>query len=94
MKLNQYIDHTILKPRCNRRRCEAICMKLWAYELLLSSAHHRVRLVSRLLSGSPVKTQPVVVGFPTRTMAVEAKAFPKQSMRGKQRRRRWIWSSM
>ena len=75
MKLNQYIDHTILKPAATAADVEAICREAVEYEfasVCVNTCH--VRLVSRLLSGSPVKTC-VVVGFPLGAMAVEAKAF-------------------
>ena len=75
MKLNQYIDHTILKPAATAADVEAICREAVEYEfasVCVNTCH--VRLVSRLLSGSPVKTC-VVVGFPLGAMAAEAKAF-------------------
>ena len=75
MKLNQYIDHTILKPAATAADVEAICREAVEYEfasVCVNTCH--VRLVSRLLSGSPVKTC-VVVGFPLGAMATEAKAF-------------------
>ena len=75
MKLNQYIYHTILKPAATAADVEAICREAVEYEfasVCVNTCH--VRLVSRLLSGSPVKTC-VVVGFPLGAMATEAKAF-------------------
>lgn len=75
MKLNQYIDHTILKPAATAADVEVICREAVKYEfasVCVNTCH--VRLVSRLLSGSPVKTC-VVVGFPLGAMVVEAKAF-------------------
>ena len=56
MKLNQYIDHTILKPAATAADVEAICREAVEYEfasVCVNTCH--VRLVSRLLSGSPVK---------------------------------------
>lgn len=53
MKLNQYIDHTILKPAATAADVEVICREAVEYEfasVCVNTCH--VRLVSRLLSGS------------------------------------------
>ena len=63
MKLNQYSDHTILKPAATAADVEAICREAVEYEfasVCVNTCHGR--LVSRLLSGSPVKTCVVVGG--------------------------------
>ena len=91
MKLNQYIDHTILKPAATAADVEAICREAVEYEfasVCVNTCH--VRLVSRLLSGSPVKTC-VVVGFP---LGAPKPRPLRQSTRLATAPRRWIWSSM
>lgn len=75
MKLNNYIDHTILKPAATAADVEKICQEAREYgfaSVCVNTCH--VKLVSQLLLGSPVKTC-VVVGFPLGAMATEAKAF-------------------
>ena len=68
-------DHTILKADATEAQVAKICDEALAHDfasVCVNTCH--VRLVSRLLSGSPVKTC-VVVGFPLGAMATEAKAF-------------------
>lgn len=75
LALNQYIDHTLLKPDANRAAIEKLCAeakqhKFWSVCVNLSWA----RLAVDLLEGSGVKTC-VVVGFPLGATTTLAKMF-------------------
>lgn len=73
--LNQYIDHTLLKPEASRAAIEKLCAEarehqFWSVCVNLCWA----RLAFDLLEGSPVKVC-VVVGFPLGATTTLAKMF-------------------
>lgn len=83
MKLNSYIDHTILKADAAKSEVCRVCAEAKAYgfaSVCVNSCH--VPLVRTQLEGSAVKTC-CVVGFPLGAMATAAKAFEaKQAAAG------------
>ncbi|MBU3146046.1 deoxyribose-phosphate aldolase [Clostridium sp. CF012] len=75
MKIQQYIDHTLLKPQASEEDIIKICDEAKKYEFASVCANaYYASLVSRELKGSKVKTC-IVVGFPLGAMTKEAKAF-------------------
>lgn len=75
MELNQYIDHTILKPDTTNEEIEKICFEAKEYKfksVCINGSY--ARKVTELLQGSNVKTC-VVVGFPLGAMDGEVKAY-------------------
>lgn len=75
MKLNKYIDHTILKADAKKEDVVRYCNEAREYDFMsvcVNSCH--VKTVKKELEGSDVKVC-CVVGFPLGAMATEAKAF-------------------
>lgn len=75
MKLNKYIDHTILKADAKREDVVRYCKEAREYDFMsvcVNSCH--VKTVKKELEGSDVKVC-CVIGFPLGAMATEAKAF-------------------
>jgi deoxyribose-phosphate aldolase len=73
MKLNQYIDHTILKPTALISDIEQVCAEAKQYEFAAVCVPPLfVRRSKELLQGSNVKVA-TVIGFPFGYSAVEAK---------------------
>ena len=75
MKLNKYIDHTILKADAKKEDVVRYCKEAREYDFMsvcVNSCH--VKTVKKELEGSDVKVC-CVVGFPLGAMATEAKAF-------------------
>lgn len=75
MKLNQYIDHTILKPSATEADVTRICKEAAAHQfasVCINPCH--VALAKRLLEGSGVKVC-TVIGFPLGANTSETKAF-------------------
>ncbi|MCI8608745.1 MAG: deoxyribose-phosphate aldolase [Firmicutes bacterium] len=73
--LNQYFDHTLLKPDATRAQIEALCREAIQYEfyaVCVNSCY--VGFCADLLRGSDVKIA-AVVGFPLGAMTTGAKAF-------------------
>jgi deoxyribose-phosphate aldolase len=62
--LASYCDHTVLKPDTTEKTVERFCQEAieWGFASVCVNPTH-VRLVSRLLKGTPVKTC-AVIGFP------------------------------
>ena len=78
MKLNQYIDHTILKATATAQDVTQLCAEARTHEFFsvcINSAW--VSLAKSLLAGSPVKVCSVV-GFPLGAMSSAAKVFEAQ----------------
>lgn len=75
MELNQYIDHTILKPEATDEEIEKICYeaKENRFKAVCVNGSY-ARKVTELLQGSSVQTC-VVVGFPLGAMDSDVKAF-------------------
>lgn len=79
MKIQDYIDHTILKPETTKEQIIQLCLE--AKEQGFASVcvnPSYAALVSQELSGSTVKTC-VVVGFPLGATTAEVKAFETET---------------
>ena len=75
MKLNQYIDHTVLKATTTSSEVIELCAEAKAHEFFSVCINSVwVPLAKSLLSGSPVKVCSVV-GFPLGAMSAAAKVF-------------------
>ncbi|RXJ50772.1 deoxyribose-phosphate aldolase [Gelidibacter gilvus] len=75
MTINQYIDHTLLKPSTTERQIIDLCNEAKKYEfyaVCVNSSY--VALAKQLLAKTAVKIV-TVVGFPLGAMATEAKVF-------------------
>lgn len=75
MKLNQYIDHTLLKPSATEADVIRICKEAAAHQfasVCINPCH--VALAKKLLKGSGVKVC-TVIGFPLGANTSETKAF-------------------
>ena len=75
MRINQYIDHTLLKSSATEREIIDLCNQAKKYEfyaVCVNSSY--VPLAKQLLSKTSVKVV-TVVGFPLGAMATEAKVF-------------------
>ncbi len=75
MKLNGYIDHTLLKPEATEEQVIKICDEAKKYEFASVCVNtYYTLLVSKQLEGTNVKTC-VVIGFPLGATTKEVKAF-------------------
>lgn len=75
MKLNGYIDHTLLKPEATEEQVIKICDEAKKYEFASVCVNtYYTSLVSKQLEGTNVKTC-VVIGFPLGATTKEVKAF-------------------
>lgn len=75
MNINQFIDHTLLKPSATERQIIDLCneaKKYKFYAVCVNSCY--VPLAKQLLSKSTIKIA-TVVGFPLGAMATDAKVF-------------------
>jgi deoxyribose-phosphate aldolase len=73
MKLNHYIDHTILKPTTLISEVEKLCSEAKQYEFAaVCVPPNFIKKAKELLKGSNVKVA-TVVGFPFGYSAIEAK---------------------
>ena len=75
MKLNQYIDHTVLKAAATDKDIEQLCAEAKThafFSVCVNSAW--VPLAKKLLAGSAVKVCSVI-GFPLGAMSCAAKVF-------------------
>ena len=78
MKLNQYIDHTILKATATADEVRQLCAEARTHEFFsvcINSAW--VSLAKSMVAGSPVKVCSVI-GFPLGAMSTAAKVFEAQ----------------
>ncbi|MBK5242450.1 deoxyribose-phosphate aldolase [Clostridium sp.] len=75
MKIEQYIDHTLLKQQASEEEIIKICReaKEYGFASVCANAYYTA-LVSKELKGSNVKTC-IVVGFPLGATTKEVKAF-------------------
>lgn len=75
MKIEQYIDHTLLKPQASEEEIIKICAEAreYGFASVCVNAYY-TSLVRRELEGTNVKTC-VVVGFPLGATTKEVKAF-------------------
>lgn len=75
MKIQQYIDHTLLKPDATEEAVKKICAEARQYEFASVCVNaYYTSLVRKELEGTNVKTC-VVVGFPLGATTKEVKAF-------------------
>lgn len=75
MKLNGYIDHTLLKPEATEEQVKKICDEAKKYQFASVCVNtYYTSLVSKQLEGTNVKTC-VVIGFPLGATTKEVKAF-------------------
>lgn len=75
MKLNRYIDHTLLKPQATEEQIKQVCAeaKKYTFASVCVNAYY-TSLVAKELEGTDVKTC-VVVGFPLGATTQAVKAF-------------------
>ncbi|UOB17640.1 deoxyribose-phosphate aldolase [Abyssalbus ytuae] len=79
MKLNKFIDHTLLKPVATPEEIEILCNEAVKYDFFsvcVNSCH--VSFATKLLSDTNVKVC-TVVGFPLGAMCTRAKAFEAEN---------------
>ena len=75
MKLEKYIDHTILKPEATAPAVKKICKEAIKYGFASVCVNpYYTALVSKELKGTDIKTC-VVIGFPLGANTKEVKAF-------------------
>jgi deoxyribose-phosphate aldolase len=75
MKINQFIDHTLLKPDANVEQVEKLCREARDYSFYSVCINsYYVKTALRCLSGSNVKVC-TVVGFPLGASTMETKRF-------------------
>jgi len=75
MKINDYIDHTLLKPEATQEEIEQLCKEAREYSFVsvcVNPCH--VKLVRKALNGSNVKTC-AVIGFPLGANTTDSKVF-------------------
>ncbi|MFY8004164.1 MAG: deoxyribose-phosphate aldolase [Chitinophagaceae bacterium] len=73
MKVNSYIDHTVLKPTITVADIEKLCNEATQYSFAaVCVPPNFVKIAKKLLTNSPVKVA-TVIGFPFGYSAVEAK---------------------
>lgn len=73
MQLNNYIDHTLLKPTATPADIKNLCTEAKTYEFYAVCVNGSyVGLATSMLKGSNVKVA-AVVGFPLGAMSTEAK---------------------
>ena len=75
MKLNKYIDHTLLKPEATKTQIENLCKEAIKYDFVsvcVNPTH--VAYCAKLLKNSDVKVC-TVIGFPLGSNTTETKVF-------------------
>ena len=79
MKIAQYIDHTLLKPDATTKQIIQLCDEAKTYgfaSVCINPCY--AQLVSKELSGTPIKTC-IVIGFPLGATTIQSKAFEAES---------------
>jgi|TARA_R100000501_G_C2608106_1_gene103359 deoxyribose-phosphate aldolase len=75
MQLNQFIDHTLLKPTATPKDIENLCKEAIAYQFIaVCIPPSYLRNAKSVLKDSNVKLA-TVIGFPLGAMTTEAKVF-------------------
>jgi len=75
MKLNKYIDHTLLKANSTQQQIEKLCSEAREYDFASVCINPTwVTLCHKLLAGSDVKVC-TVIGFPLGATSAQSKAF-------------------
>lgn len=78
MKINKYIDHTLLKPEVTKKDIIKICTEAMKYEFASVCVNGSfTKIVQQFLKDSEVKTC-VVVGFPLGAMSSKVKIYEAQ----------------
>ncbi|MEN0059037.1 MAG: deoxyribose-phosphate aldolase [Bdellovibrio sp.] len=78
MKLNQYIDHTLLKAEASTAQIEKLCQEALTHQFFSVCVNSSfVSHCASLLKGSSVKVC-CVVGFPLGAMEMQSKAYETQ----------------
>jgi len=78
LKMNSYIDHTLLKPTETAEDIKQLCEEAMEYKFYAVCIHGCfVKLAKSFLKNSEVKVC-TVIGFPLGAMATEAKEFEAQ----------------
>ncbi|MBF0847201.1 deoxyribose-phosphate aldolase, partial [Streptococcus danieliae] len=75
MKLNKYIDHTLLKATARKEEIETLCKEAKEFDFFsvcVNSSY--IEFCKEQLRGTDVKIA-AVVGFPLGSMSTEAKVF-------------------
>ena len=75
MKLNKYIDHTLLKPEATKEQIQKLCNEALKYDfasVCVNPCH--IQECAKLLKGSDVKVC-TVIGFPLGANTTETKVF-------------------
>ncbi|MBP9681787.1 MAG: deoxyribose-phosphate aldolase [Bacteriovorax sp.] len=75
LKINRFIDHTLLKPEATREQIKVLCQEALTYHFFsvcLNPCY--VSYAAELLKGSPVSVC-TVIGFPLGANATATKAF-------------------
>ncbi|RZN69955.1 MAG: deoxyribose-phosphate aldolase [Candidatus Methanolliviera hydrocarbonicum] len=79
MKIQDYIDHTLLKPEATKEQVRTLCIEAKEYEFSSVCVNpFYTSLVSKELEGSEVKTC-VVIGFPLGATASQVKTFEAET---------------
>lgn len=79
MKIQDYIDHTLLKPEATKEQVRILCTEAKEYEFASVCVNpFYTSLVSKELEGSEVKTC-VVIGFPLGATASQVKTFEAET---------------
>ncbi len=75
MKINKYIDHTLLKADASKEQIKVLCEEAITYDFASVCVNsYWVETCKKLLKNSDVKVC-TVVGFPLGAMSTKAKAF-------------------
>ena len=75
MKMNKYIDHTLLKADATQDKIQVLCEEAKKYDFASVCVNtYWVAYCAKLLNDSDVKVC-TVVGFPLGAMSTKAKAF-------------------
>lgn len=73
MKLNKYIDHTLLKPVASKKQITKLCTEAKRYDFASVCVNpYYIQLCRKLLKGTKVKVC-TVIGFPLGQMTTDAK---------------------
>ncbi len=75
MKINQYIDHTLLKPTASSAQIVQLCEEAITHDFYAVCVNgSRVALAKKSVANSAVKVA-AVIGFPLGAMGTESKVF-------------------
>jgi len=79
MKLNKYIDHTLLKPEATKEMIEKLCIEAKEYDFMSVCVNpYWVSYCKQLLTGSDVLVC-TVIGFPLGANTIETKAYETET---------------